>query len=71
MGRVCVVPFTTLVAFFAYAIPSVYGPSAIESAQGDKEGGKTWNLIQTLEDRFLKADLGMEYLFWRIKEVIC
>ena len=35
------------------------------------KGGKTWNLIQTLEDKYLKADFGMEYLLWRIKEVIC
>ena len=34
------------------------------------KGGKTWNLIQTLEDRFLKADFGMEYLIWRIKELV-
>ena len=35
------------------------------------KGGKTWNLIQRLEDRFLKADFGMDYLLWRIREVIC
>eukprot|EP00969_Alexandrium_andersonii_P119037 5262891-Alexandrium_andersonii.AAC.1 len=35
------------------------------------KGGKTWNLIQRLDDRFLKADFGIEYLLWRIREVIC
>ena len=33
--------------------------------------GKTWNLLQSLDERFLKADFGIEYLLWRIREVIC
>ena len=35
------------------------------------KGGKTWNLLQSLDERFLQADFGIEYLLWRIKEVNC
>ena len=35
------------------------------------KGGKTWNLIQKLENRNLREWFGLEYLLWRIREEIC
>ena len=34
-------------------------------------GGKTWNLIQRLDNRYLRDWFGFEYLLWRIREDIC
>ena len=35
------------------------------------KGGKTRNLIQRLDGRYLREWLGLEYLLWRIREEIC
>ena len=34
-------------------------------------GGKTWNLIQRLDNRCLQEWFGLESLLWRIREEIC
>ena len=34
-------------------------------------GGKTWNLIQRLNNRFQREWFGLEYLLWRSREEIC
>ena len=35
------------------------------------KGGKTWNLIQRLDNRYLREWFGLEYHLWRIREEIC
>ena len=34
-------------------------------------GGKTWNLIPRLDNRYLREWFKLEYLLWRIREEIC
>ena len=34
------------------------------------KGGKTWNLIQRLDNGYLRVWFGLEYLLWRIREEI-
>ena len=34
-------------------------------------GGKTWNLIQRLDNKCLREWFGLEHLLWRIGEEIC
>ena len=35
------------------------------------KGGKTWNLTQRLDSRYLREWFGLEYFLWRIREEIC
>ena len=35
------------------------------------KAGKTWNLIQRLDNKYLREWFGLEYLLWRIREEIC
>ena len=35
------------------------------------KGGKTFNLIQRLDNKYLREWFGLESLLWRIREEIC